>query len=144
MLWHQCWVVWLPVPPGFALPPPRGVFLRAVCCSWAKAPSPQPAPNTRSQPTPWSERGRDTAAFVFLFSCFLGRTLIFWKLLPDDGLRVISGSSRPSSWGLGLGTFARQPTPQKHPSAIYFFLLLCCLMDDSTFFCDWIALIYSF
>lgn len=95
-------------------------------------------------PTYTLVRERDTAAFVFLFSCFLGRTLIFWKLLPDDGLRAISGSSRPSSWGLGLGTFARQPTPQKHPSAIYFFLLLCCLMDDSTFFCDWIALIYSF
>lgn len=47
-------------------------------------------------------------------------SLVFWKLLTADGLRAISGSHRPSSWGLGLGTFARQPTPQKHPSAIYF------------------------
>lgn len=89
-------------------------------------------------------RERDTVVLIFLFACFLGHTLIFWKLLPDDGLGVISVSSRPSSWGLGLGTFASQPMPQKHPSEIYFFLLLCCLMDDSTFFCDWIALIYSF
>lgn len=81
---------------------------------------------------------------LFFLIVFLGHTLIFWRLLTDDGLRAISVPSRPSSWGLGLGTFASQPMTQKHPSEIYFFLLLCCLMDDSTFFCDWIALIYSF
>lgn len=97
---------------NFAISQPHSALLQAVCCSWMKAPPPQPAPNDGSYPTLWSEWGTQWP-LSFLFTWFLGQTLIFWKLFPDDGLGAISVSSRPSSRGLGLGTFVSQPTPQK-------------------------------